>query len=976
MSTETYLVPVPEAVVVGEEVVFGLSTEVQGPSGIRIGPSAGNTAIAISQDACPSAPALPEGGGTEYGNPSGRGGSLYVRGCAVGTTEILIYHGAILLQSHPVRVVERTLVVLSDGTRGELVLGWSDATAGALTATGWEYRKRPWSFVHGRPSFFRERTWEPWTAIPGDGSIRRHRVTGLEDDVPYDFEVRPLAPSGSGIGSNIGVGVPPHVGTDGIARLNVPYLTADRSRDGGGNEGQIVEGGRTYRLGDSEMVITIPEGLSITNTTVALDMLAGDIFDLTDAETGNWVVLDFRFREVRRSVDSDGATPDPNDLFDQMVASIRRQPEPTTLRYDTYDLTGAVEAPGSYAFLADADDPSTAVTTYEGLRDGTATALLIHTTDADGVPRADVYDAVGAGDFVEWRQADDCWVRYVVTSLPTAASGTAARTFKVRAFTDSYAGCNGTILADRVRSISWAPPAISSRALTAPVRHGAYHLIPAGWTGPVADSAIAPVPDDIAAVRDHRGSPHPFWRPATVPEGWSLAGVTWGGETDPPYGYSAWYQNEHGETGVEILVGYWGGEQYPYPLLVFRDTTWERELRIIDGHHAIVQYSPLGPRHEPRRLPRVELFNADTRMFYLVIAWDARLAGADPTATIEIARSLIPTPSGPVEPATALRYDTYDLTGAVETPGSYAFLADADDLATAVTTYEGLRDGTATALLIHTTDADGVSRADVYDAVVVGDLFEWRQADDCFVRYTVTEVKPDPSGTAPRKLLVVQWTIYAFTGCGESIASGPVSIIWGPQPALGGDTLTVPVMVGIHQLVPENWTGAVRDVAHEAAPGGSHLIQQAYPSTAVLSAIDYWREPEIPEGWSLAYISAGTSSDPYQGFSATYSPTEGSGTSLEFHGYFLSHRNWQVPAGSTSSGVVAEAWVIAGRPALIEYSPPGDSNDAYLPTTISIMDLATESGYTLTAYDSTLKNIDTLVAIASSLFAEPTAAGA
>ena len=30
-----------------------------------------------------------------------------------------------------------------------------------------------------------------------------------------------------------------------------------------------------------------------------------------------------------------------------------------------------------------------------------------------------------------------------------------------------------------------------------------------------------------------------------------------------------------------------------------------------------------------------------------------------------------------------------------------------------------------------------------------GDLFEWYEADDCFVRYTVTEVKPDPTGDRP-----------------------------------------------------------------------------------------------------------------------------------------------------------------------------------------------------------------------------------
>ncbi len=326
----TYLSPVPEVVSVGEEVVFDFSSDVQGPSAIRIGPSAGNTAIATSQDACPSAPALPGGGGRGYDNPSGLGGSLSVRGCAVGTTEIQIYQGATLLQSYPVRVVERTLMVLSDGAASELVLTWSDATAGAATATGWEYRKRAWGSVHGRPSIFQERTWEAWTATPGDRAVRRHRVTGLEEDVPYDFEVRPLAPSGPGAGSNIGVGVPPHIGRDGIPRLYVPYLTATGLDDGGGNEGQIAEGGRTYRLGDSDMVITIPEGMSVTNTTFALDEQAGHIFDLRDVATGNWVVLDFRFNEVRRSVDSEGATPDPNDLFDQMVDSIRRQPEPPT----------------------------------------------------------------------------------------------------------------------------------------------------------------------------------------------------------------------------------------------------------------------------------------------------------------------------------------------------------------------------------------------------------------------------------------------------------------------------------------------------------------------------------------------------------------------------------------------------------------------------------------------------------------------
>ena len=140
-----------------------------------------------------------------------------------------------------------------------------------------------------------------------------------------------------------------------------------------------------------------------------------------------------------------------------------------------------------------------------------------------------------------------------------------------------------------------------------------------------------------------------------------------------------------------------------------------------------------------------------------------------------------PTPVAPG--ATTFRYDTYDTTGAVSTPGSYAFLADPDDTSTAVTTYEALRDGTTTALLIHTSDADGASRADVYDAVEPGDLFEWHKADDCFVRYTVTEVKdptgPSPASSSPCEALDVAWHD-AFTGCSGTISRRRCPIVdWG-----------------------------------------------------------------------------------------------------------------------------------------------------------------------------------------------------
>ncbi len=55
--------------------------------------------------------------------------------------------------------------------------------------------------------------------------------------------------------------------------------------------------------------------------------------------------------------------------------------------YDAYDLSGTVAAPGHYAFLADPNEPASVVVAYEGLRDGTATALLIYTHDAQAFRR-------------------------------------------------------------------------------------------------------------------------------------------------------------------------------------------------------------------------------------------------------------------------------------------------------------------------------------------------------------------------------------------------------------------------------------------------------------------------------------------------------------------------------------------------------------------------------------------------------------
>ena len=194
---------------------------------------------------------------------------------------------------------------------------------------------------------------------------------------------------------------------------------------------------------------------------------------------------------------------------------------------------------------------------------------------------------------------------------------------------------------------------------------------------------------------------------------------------------------------------------------------------------------------------------------------------------------------------TAPRYNAYDTTGAVTTPGSYAFLSDPDETTTAVTTYEALRDGTTTALLINKADAHGASQAALYNEVEVGDLFEWHKADDCFVRYSVTRVKPDPTGDVPKKALDVAWMTYAFTGCSGTIStSDAVQIVWGALPNLGGDSLTVPVIHGIYQIAPRDWDGTTREVVGKRPPRSSTATYTE--NIVVARTLDFWREPTVP----------------------------------------------------------------------------------------------------------------------------------
>ena len=329
---------------------------------------------------------------------------------------------------------------------------------------------------------------------------------------------------------------------------------------------------------------------------------------------------------------------------------------------------------------------------------------------------------------------------------------------------------------------------------------------------------------------------------------------------------------------------------------------------------------------------------------------------------------------------TTLRYNAYDAAGEAATPGSYAFLTDTDtdtDGATsAVATYEGLRDGSTEQLLIHKADAQGMSQAALYDAVTAGDLFEWRQSYDCWVRYRVTELHPDPPGPAPRKLLAVERMSYAFTGCSGVIAADAVVLLaWGVLPDLGGPSLAAPIRHGPFQLVPEGWKGPVEEDPFRPWPENPYANPMGTTELAEAQRLPYWRDPTLPAGWTFGIASSGDHhSDPPGGYCAFWANDRG------YHGVGICggfHPSPDQPVESSwSNGAVAvETRVIAGRPSLVVYSPAGPNHTRYYSIQVWIYDPATAAVYDIEGYDWTLNgsNADAVIAIARSLFEGPDA---
>ena len=212
----------------------------------------------------------------------------------------------------------------------------------------------------------------------------------------------------------------------------------------------------TYRVSSGvPWVFDVPPGMQVMHYGPALGAIPAGAppgtshsgVMLIDTATDSRLGIDLETgRETRRIIKS----PEVSALFDQIMASIRRvgdpppPPEPTTLRYDRLDITGAAASAGSYAFLNTAGDPASAIYNFGNLPTWSV-ELRIHPDDASGASHAAFYDTVQVGDrFDDQTNGLDCGFRFKVTSVGAAAT---PRTLGVE-YVRTYGGWCGDFVDD------------------------------------------------------------------------------------------------------------------------------------------------------------------------------------------------------------------------------------------------------------------------------------------------------------------------------------------------------------------------------------------------------------------------------------------------------------------------------------------------------------------------------------------------
>ena len=198
------------------------------------------------------------------------------------------------------------LMALIDGTPDVVILEWTSTATGV---TRWQYRTKGPLLAGDKGA------WTSWANIPGSSeTTRSYRLSGLSNEGWHEIQIRAWT-TVAGTPSNTVEGATPYIESDGI-----PFILS----------GQIAVGGRTYRVGALEYVITVPTGMRVlvgvggdgwarVRFHAGIIDVASDSVLLMDAETGE-------FYERRIVASSESAAREVNELFDQIVASRREAP--------------------------------------------------------------------------------------------------------------------------------------------------------------------------------------------------------------------------------------------------------------------------------------------------------------------------------------------------------------------------------------------------------------------------------------------------------------------------------------------------------------------------------------------------------------------------------------------------------------------------------------------------------------------------
>ena len=126
---------------------------------------------------------------------------------------------------------------MAGGGAGEILLEWTIASEGA---TRWQYRQ-------SGPG--EDAAWGAWTDIPSsDANTMSHRLTGLQPEQLYQFEVRSWTADGADDASFTREVVALRSGLAGIP-IAVP--------------GTALESGRTFLVAETVYTFTVPEGLPL-----------------------------------------------------------------------------------------------------------------------------------------------------------------------------------------------------------------------------------------------------------------------------------------------------------------------------------------------------------------------------------------------------------------------------------------------------------------------------------------------------------------------------------------------------------------------------------------------------------------------------------------------------------------------------------------------------------------------------------------